>query len=122
MSYTKCTKGDDSSCTAIGGAATCCYSQTLVKKAENPTDIQKRSREALNKIDGWPKNEGDSMDYCLLVSAATAYDKAAEAAGMDDGFPNAATGETYKGMCSGAVAKASAAIAAFAAAAVASTY
>ena len=122
MSYTACTKGDDSSCTAIGGAATCCYSQTLVKKAENPTNAQKNARKGLDNIKGWPKNEGDSMDYCLLVSAAAAYDAAAEAAGMDDGFPNAATGETYKGMCSGAVAKASAAVAAFAAAAVASTY
>ena len=123
MSYKSCTNGDDTTCEQIGGAATCCYALTLVDKPEKPTTNQAAARKVYDKITGWPKNDGDSFNYCLTVAQAQVNEKASEAAGGDDGeWTDVSTGEKYKGMCSGAVAKASAAVAALAATMVAATY
>ena len=123
MSYTSCTNGDDTTCTAIGGAPTCCYALTLVDKPEKPTSTQQQARKAFDNIKGWPKDEGETFNYCATLAQAQVNDKAAEAAGGDDGeWTDVSTGEKYRGLCSGAVAKASAAIAALAASVVAATY
>ena len=96
MSYTACTKGDQSKCTS--NPTDCCYymKNTKLNEAPDATQTTIRAQFASYSI---PVEVGKEVYVCMGESFFDQYKDAA-----DQSYTIVATGDTYTGYCAGAMA------------------
>ena len=123
MQYAKCTSGDDALCIVKDSATPmCCATVKLEEKSKTPTAAQTAQNNQNMKDMKWmPQEVGVEGSYCEIMTTMEGYRKLMRE--NENGFrTDESTGYMYTGMCSGAIAQASATAGALVAAVIASTY